>query len=335
MRKLATIRRISKIHPIPDAENIELAIIDGWQVVVKKHEFRPGDLGIYCEIDSFLPMTDQFEFLSSRGLQTIANGTQGHRLKTAKLCGQISQGLFIPIPFIIPDNISKIEGFDCTEVLGIQLYEPKIPAELNGEVKGPLPSFIQKTDEERIQNHPDYFERWAGHKFTVTEKLDGTSFTAYLNKGKFGVCGRNYEFNLDTQKKNTYLQVAKSLDLERRLRVLGKNIAIQGELIGEGIQKNRYKIKGHAVRFFTVFDIDKRRPMSPNATLKFLKNIDLKPVPVIKNGLEFSFNIDSILSYAEGKSELSDSTREGLVFRHTDDSRISFKVISNKFLLNE
>lgn len=329
MRKLATVRRVKEVKTIDGSANIDLAIVDGWQCVVKKGEFSPGDLCVYCEIDSFLPMTKFFEFLRPRGVRKMADGTEGHRLKTVKLRGCISQGLLLPIM----NGIPKDEGLDVTKELGIKLYEPPIPAALNGEVKGVFPGFIQKTDEERIQNLLDYFENYRGHKFVVTEKLDGTSFTAYLCNGEFGVCSRNLEFKLDTENENTFLRVARHLNIEEKLRSFGKNIAIQGELIGEGIQGNRYNIKGQTVRFFTVFDIDRYCPLKPKEKLEFLANIGLESVPLITEDLAYKFSIERILEYAEGISQLANTQREGLVFRSQENSRVSFKVISNKFLL--
>lgn len=329
MRRLATIRRIHGIRVIPDAENIELAVIDGWQLVVKKGEFKAGDLGIYCEIDALLPMTPIFEFLRSRGVTKIADGSEGHRLKTIRLRGCVSQGLLLPMLSDFPAE----EGWDVTEALGIKLYEAPIPAALDGEVLGAFPGFIPKTDEERVQNLLELIAQYRGQRFIVTEKLDGTSFTAYLKDGKFGVCGRNYEFDLSAEKKNTYVETANRLGIEEKLRALGKNIAIQGELIGEGIQKNRYQIKGHTIRFFTVFDIDTATRYAPVAAHDYIRSLQLDPVPVVWADYVLEDDIAVLLDKADGFSLLAQTMREGLVFRKLDDTRVSFKAISNKFLL--
>lgn len=261
----------------------------------------------------------------------MAGGKRGYRLRTIKLRGCISQGLLLPLQ----DGFPKIVGEDVTDRLGVTLYQAQIPAKLSGHVKGLLPSFIKKTDEERIQNLTDQLKSFNGREFMVTEKLDGTSFTAYINKGSFGICGRNYEFQIEGSNKNTYINTAEELGLKQRLTSLGRNIAIQGEMIGEGIQGNPYKIPGHTIKFFTVFDIDKYKPLAPNEAHEILTGIGLKPVPVVKNKMVFNFDIDNILKFAEGRSMLSGIEREGLVFRAVDDSSVSFKVISNIFLLKE
>lgn len=186
MRKLASVRIVAQTCPIDGADLIEAAVVDGWKCVVKRGEFKPGDPVIYCEIDSFLPIRDEFEFLRKSSFKTMGD-QEGFRLKTVKLRGQISQGLLLPVSIL---NRDAVPGEDVSEELGIQKYEPPIPACLTGEVIGPFPVSIQKTDEERVQNLAQDFASYSGQLFYVTEKLDGTSLTAFYDSG-FGVCGRN------------------------------------------------------------------------------------------------------------------------------------------------
>jgi hypothetical protein len=281
-RKLASIRKILDITPIEGADKIELVTIDGWKVVVAKDVgHKVGDLVVYCEVDSFLPIREEFEFLRKSSYKKMGD-QEGFRLKTIRLRGQLSQGLILPLsvfagygyrvsedllnenPALEPnrtvisvaDMIELTHGQDVTEVLGIVKYEPPIPAELAGKVKGLFPSFLRKTDEERIQNLASEYEEYKNseQKFYVTEKLDGSSATFYFKDGVFGVCSRNLEL-LETEG-NTFWKVARELKLEEWLGTLENNICLQGELIGEGIQGNPYKIKGQTVRFFNGFNID-------------------------------------------------------------------------------
>ncbi len=361
-RKLASIRRISDIQPIEGADMIELAIVDGWKVVVAKEVgHKVGNLVVYCEIDSFLPIKDEFEFLRKSSFKKMGD-QEGFRLKTIKLRGQVSQGLILPLSVfegygyrvsenllnenlalepnrtvVSPsDMIELAVGNDVTEVLGVVKYEPPIPAELAGKVKGLFPSFIRKTDEERIQNLTSEYEGWrlqSQHKFYVTEKLDGSSATFYYKDGVFGVCSRNLEL-LETEG-NTFWKVARELDLENKLSKLNVNITLQGELIGEGIQGNPYKIKGQTVRFFNVFDIDNQEYYGLPNFLRTLDVLGLESVPVIDREFLLPESVDELLTYADKKSELNPNfDREGVVIRSYDRT-ISFKVISNKFLLNE
>jgi RNA ligase (TIGR02306 family) len=342
-RKLATIRKITNITPIEGADKIELVTVGGWKVVAAKDvNHKVGDLVVYCEIDSFLPIKEEFEFLRKSSYKKMSDGTEGFRLKTIKLRGQVSQGLILPIKelsifqFASSSNLS--EGDDVTNILGITKYEPPIPAELAGKVKGGFPSFIPKTDEERVQNLSKEYDEWklqSKHKFYVTEKLDGSSATYYIKDGVFGVCSRNLEL-LETEG-NTFWKVARDLDLENKMKSLNMNISLQGELIGEGIQGNPYKIKGQTVRFFTGFDIDKFKRISFPQLVVMLMELNLQYVPVLND--EFGFvlpdTIEGMLEYAENKSQLNENTeREGVVVRSMDGT-ISFKAISNKFLLSE
>ena len=346
-RKLSTIRKIKEINPIEGADAIELAVVDGWQVVVAKNAgHQVGDLVVYCEIDSFLPIEPEFEFLRKSSYKKMGD-QEGFRLKTIKLRGQISQGLILPYSVIPIAQFATAadlpEGMDVSEMLGIVKYEPPIPAQLAGRVKGTFPSFLRKTDEERIQNLEKEYTEWtlsSKHQFYATEKLDGSSFTCYIKNGEFGVCSRNMDL-LETED-NTFWAVARKLDLENKLRSFGKNICFQGEMVGSGIQGNHYNMKDQTVFFYNIFLIDEREYVGYDEFRNMLFDLDLACVPVLS--YPFNFPADSVaalptvsalLRSAEGKSVLNDKVeREGLVIRSMDRT-ISFKAISNKFLLGE
>jgi len=336
-RKLASIRRISDLSPIEGADKIELATIDGWKVVVAKDvNHKVGDLIVYCEVDSFLPIREDFEFLRKSSYKKMADGSEGFRLKTIKLRGQISQGLIVPLDVLLKHGVSSddvYEGLDVTGTLGIIKYEPPVPAQLAGQVKGMFPSFLKKTDEERIQNLAKEFPIYKLAKFYVTEKLDGSSVTYYVKDGVFGVCSRNLDLLEDEN--NTMWKFAITTGLRERMVGLGKNIAVQGEIIGEGIQGNPYKRIGQTVKIFNGFDIDKYEYLSLDSLLELTKVLELKTVPILDLDFTLPETIDELLLMAEGKSILNIKTeREGLVIR-SHDRKISFKAISNKFLLNE
>ena len=338
-RKLATIRKITDIRPIEGADKIEIATVGGWNVVVAKDvEHKVGNSVVYCEIDSFLPIKEEFEFLRKSSYKKMGD-QEGFRLKTIRLRGQLSQGLILPISVVpitqFATGYDLPEGLDVTEMLGIVKYEPPIPAELSGKVKGGFPSFLHKTDEERVQNLVKEYGEYkltSVHQFYMTEKLDGSSATFYMNKGEFGVCSRNLEL-LETEG-NTFWKVARELDLENKLKDKG-NICLQGELIGEGIQGNPYKIKGQTVHFFNAFDIDKQARLGINEFLVLLDDMELSSVPILDVAMLLPETVTGMLELAEGKSRLNNNAeREGVVVRSLDNT-ISFKAISNKFLLSE
>jgi len=338
MRALATIRQVHTIEAIPNADAIELAKIDGWQCVVKKGEFKPGDTGVYFEIDSMLPIEDRYEFLRKSSYKKLpeleGRVCEGFRLKTIKLRGALSQGLLMPLS-AFPELVSETVGSDVTTKLCVVLYEPPIEASLQGIVKGNFPSFIRKTDSDRIQNHLDYFEKYIDIFWEVTEKVDGTSMTVYFNNNVFGVCSRNMEFMLETD--NAYIKMAKQLELEKLMRAYGQNIAIQGELAGEGIQGNPLKIGGHHFFVFDVWDIERQELMPAEKRYDTLKCIgDLECVPIINHISLCGKTVAEILAMADGHSLINQQKeREGLVFKAvTEINALSFKAISNKYLLS-
>ncbi|MCB9260807.1 MAG: RNA ligase (ATP) [Flavobacteriales bacterium] len=334
MRKLASIQKIIALEPIKGADAIEKATVLGWQLVVKKNEFKVGDLAVYCEIDSLLPDKPEFEFLKPRKL----------RIRTIRLRGQISQGICFPLS-ILPADFEVIEDADCTEALEIIKYEPPMPACLRGIAKGPFPSFIPKTDETRVQVLQTLLDKYKGEKCYVAEKLDGSSATYFLKDGIFGVCSRNLELTEDTE--NSFWKVARLMDIENKLRSIGKNIGIQGELIGEGIQGNKLKIKGQTAMFFNAFDIDKYEYLNFFDFKELLHKLDLPMVPIISLDYELENDIEDIIKTATIKSKLlNDVWAEGIVIRpytekldlllsneYFSKGRVSFKAINPEFLL--
>lgn len=322
MRQLASIQRIKSIEPIANADSIMKATVLGWQLVIKKDEFKPGDLCVYAEIDSILPDRPEFEFLRNKNF----------RIRTIKLRGQISQGICFPL-HILPNNIQVEEGLDVTDVLSIVKYEPPIPVNMQGIMKGAFPSFIPKTDETRVQVLQDLLNTHKGSLCYITEKLDGTSVTFFVKDGAFGVCSRNME--LEESEDNLYWKAARKFNIEEKLRSVGCNIAIQGELVGEGIQGNKLKLKGQHVFVFSVFLIDEYRYAMFHEWMKMMKELDIACVPVITDNYELEDNINDILSMSETCSLINaDVMCEGIVIRLKESRElISFKAISNEFLL--
>lgn len=346
-RKLATIRRIDALNPIEGADKIEVATIGGWKVVCQKGLYSVGDLVVYCEIDSWIP-TEVAPFLTKEGQEPKEfYREKGERLRTVKLRGQISQGLILPLSetnVMYNDstshtNLSELnleEGADVTELLGILKYEAPIPACLSGMVKGAFPSWIPKTDEERIQNLSNEWEDIQRDDWFVTEKVDGTSFTCYIKGDEFGVCSRNMD--LKETEGNTHWKVARALGLEEKMRDMRESFgrvdfAIQAELLGEGIQKNRYNIKGHDIYVFNIYNITDGVFFGFTSVENMCRDLGINTVPLISNMWNLrEETIESLLKKADASSTLNpNTTREGIVFK-TYNREKSFKVISNKFL---
>ena len=341
MRKLATLRQVNQILTIENAVNIELAKIDGWQCVIKKNEFKAGDLGVYFEIDSFLPIEDRYEFLRKTSYKKFSDGREGFRLKTMQFRGKLSQGLLLPVN-LFPELTTLELGADLTDLLKITKYEPPIPVNLSGEVRGYFPSFIRKTDEERIQNLPHYFTEFHDLEFECTEKLDGTSCTIYFNNGDYGVCSRNLDLIEDDT--NIFWKIAHQFKIIEMLQHLKQNLGLQTELMGPSINKNPLKLPSLEFFLFNIWDIDAQKYFLPQQRAQFIHSINnlIKHVPIVEKCIkifEKTKTMEALLDYAKGPSLLNaQATREGLVFKSVgiiEDTTISFKVVNNEYLLNE
>jgi len=327
MRKLVSIQRIREISSIPNADAIEVAKVLGWSVVIKKNEFKVGDLVVYAEIDSVFPEKEEFEFLKERKF----------RISTIRLRGQISQGICFPLIILPVGNYE--ENQEVTELLEVVKYEPPIPACLEGEIKGMFPSFIRKTDETRVQVLQRELTERKGDTCSFSEKLDGTSTTFYLNNEEFGVCSRTLDLLED--ERNTLWQMARKYDVEEKLRALSKNLALQGETIGDGIQSNKYQLAKNERRFylFNIFDIDRYEYLPHDEFLKLANELNIPTVPILESNYLLTDNIEELVKLSMGNSVLAPHVkREGIVFKVKETTpshpyQISFKSINPEFLL--
>jgi len=308
MRKLVTIRNIDEMLPHPNADKLELAMIGGWQCIVKKDEYKPGDMIVFFEIDSLLPIKPEFEFLRQYSyvkkdwLKSELNPEgEGFRLRTIKLRGSISQGLIITPPenfaelywSLNDEQFSEFCELDHSEFFGVIKYDPPengLSCRMGGQPRGSFPYFIRKTDQERVQNISfKQFEEThrLAETFEVTQKMDGSSLTCfYLHENsKFadekynglGVCSRNVYLKLDIPEeeqsqfiKSVYehnLNVA----IELTAKELGIDLAVQGELVGEGIQDNLHNIKGHEIHVFDIFDISNQKYFLPDERISIFE----------------------------------------------------------------
>ena len=344
IRKLARIEKIAKVESIDPAtcQNSEeaglynIAHVLGWVVLIKKDEFKEGDLVVFTEIDSIFPENEKFDFLKPTG----------YRVRTYKRFGHYIQGIVFPLSILkeFPggDAVEIQEGVEVTAVIGIVKYDPEAKAE--PPKAGDFPDFLKRTEEQRVQTLPWLLEKCKDMVFYTTEKLDGESATFFLHEGTYGVCSRNKEV---TGSGNKLVQTGKELGLEDKLRKFGLDLALQGEIIGEGIAENKYKIKGKTIRFYSVFDIEAKKYFDLDDFEKFITvHLGLETVPILDKNFKLPESVDDLLVAADGVSVLNPSqNREGIVVRtlketklpkqyeDDEDARFSFKVISNKFLL--
>jgi RNA ligase (TIGR02306 family) len=343
---LASIQKIIDIQPIENANAIEKAYVLGWQVVAKKGEFKVGDMVVYIQIDTVVPDKPEFAFLAK----------EKFRIKTIKLRGTLSQGIIFPLSILPVEPYVKgeteqthtislardwKEGDDVSKVLEVTHYEKPVPGGFNqGDTKGSFPRLFPKTDEERIQNVPEVLNELRGKSYYISTKCDGTSCTIYFNRGKFGVCSRNME-KKDSEG-SVYWQMARKYDLEKKMREWGANIAIQGEICGPGIQKNKLGLTEYTLFVFDVYDIDDGKYLPVSRMFQLVTMFDLNRVPLVQMGEGFLYNQEQLLEMAKGKYIGTENDREGIVVRAMNGdfseklrNRISFKVLNNDFLLKE
>lgn len=341
MRKLAKIVRIDELNPIEGADAIECAVVGGWKVVAQKGLYNVGDLAVYFEIDSWIP-NELAPFLSKGKEPREFEGVKGERLKTIKLRGQLSQGLLMPMKEIVEFVGNPLRVFeedqDMTETLGIKKWEKPVNAQLAGVCRGNFPSLIPKTDQERVQNLKKAIESARGDTFEVTEKLEGSSMTVYQmvvdGEMQFGVCSRNMD--LKETEGNSFWATARKDDIEAKMKAVDEfwSFAIQGELVGPGIQGNIYGLKEPKFYVFDIYDIQAGEYLPPDARRSVVDAMGLDHVPVITTDFKLEHTVDELLGMAEYPSELANVQREGIVFKETRGG-FSFKAISNKYLLNE
>ena len=330
-KKLASIERIRDLEEIQNADFLLKAKILGWQVIIRKDdEFQEGDLCVYVRVDSVLPEKEEFNFLKSKN----------YRIRPIKLRGVLSQGIAFKLD-ILPAAIQNEakEGMDVTDVIGVKHYEKPIPVRLDGEFLGNFPHQIPKSDEIRIQAVPNVLKRHQGTPVYISEKLDGTSATFFLLNDEFGVCSRNKQLVRDQE--NSFWSIAIKNNIEEKLRNIGKNLAIQGELVGKGINRNNYDLPGHEIYIFSIYDIDKSTYFEYEDLVSLIHKLDLKGVPIIDKDLLLDHSINDLENLAEGKSLINlNIPREGIVVRsmaETSDHEIghlSFKVINPEYELN-
>lgn len=369
-RKLASIQIIKQLESIKGADFIEVATVQGWQVVVKKGDFQKGDKCCFFEIDSQLPEVGWSEFLRGRKF----------RVKTIKLRKQLSQGLALPLDTVsLPSDTSV--GADVTERLGVTKHDPQALKESRAnntkrviphkwllrfslgrrvhqvlwpKASGSWPEFINKTDETRVQNISHIDKHIGDRELYATEKLDGQSVSIWYNraakvglmsKGLFGVCSRNIWYKSECN--SNWWDIAKHYRLNETLKNYcedtKQSLCIQGEIIGRGIQKDRYSLgEDRELYVFNVYDITNQRYLPLEEKAKVLMDLNLNAVPRLLLPAEQrkdTWGVTEYLENAEGLSVLLSSAkagtveREGLVWRDVHDDSFSFKAISNKFLL--
>lgn len=367
MRDLAYIAKIGKLNPIPDKDRIELATVAGWNVIVEKGKYAVGDLVIYCEYDTILPAGNpNFEFLRKRCYSKLYDG---FRIRNMSMAGVFSQGIVFPLDILPSENkkgsVYK-EGLNVAELLGVKKYDPqeleemellkkkkhskilkyfmknktfrKVWTSLHTKPKKGYPETVKKSDETNIQKvFEEFKENYNREKFYVSEKLEGQSSTFLLEKNKYRFLSHNIDV---TKAGNTnWKKVSDKNSIETKLRKYKKKhkieLAIQGEIVGPGVQKNIYGFSELQLFIFKITNVKTGEAFNFYKMKEIAGEIGIPLVPVLstKKTLEEFNSIDEILEYSNGESLLKKGVkREGLVFRSMENQSIGFKAKSPEYL---
>ena len=254
-------------------------------------------------------------------------------------------------------NLVPILGADVTALLHVEHYDevkeslqPEMGNPICADALGRFPSdYIPKTDEERIQNLGDWFEKMKGRVWQVSCKHDGTSCTiAYSKMIDEGnpeiVCSRNLRLKPESAdgKVPVYWQMAKQYDVLAKLKRLAESVgieyAVQGEIVGPGINKCKNKEKTYKFLVFRIYDITNQKWVNPTDTVQMCKSLGLEHVQIVKDDFAFFDEIktmDEALKFAEGKTA-EGNEREGVVLKTIDSlPYASFKIVSNRYLMKQ
>jgi RNA ligase (TIGR02306 family) len=307
-------------------------------------------MGVYCECDSWMPTTLAPFLTKADKYPKNYKGIDGERLKTIKLKGALSQGLLLNLQTVSEQTRSNEcvclynEGDDVTDALGIIKWEPE-PERVPVNAMGSFPSFIPKTDQERIQNFmrsvENYLEKNPDATFTIEEKAEGSSVTVFQRDGDFGICSRNLRLKLEDQDvimNSPFTQPAFAAKLKEKLASACPNIALQFETIGPAVQGNYYNLDAWEYRLFDVYDIDTQKYYTPKEMRVLANFLQIKTVPILETDFDIrGMTSDDFLNYAASDSsrigDLKNLMREGVVFKSNKGDRFTFKAVSNAYLL--
>ena len=371
-RALAHVEQIVWKKPIEGADRIELVGVLGWQCIAKKDEFQVGEPCVYIEIDSIVDKDNpDFAFLEKKHYKIKTMKMKGVisqgivfpmgilPFPDYNIGDDVTSVLKITQ---IEDDVPKAKPVDQMTRFKQQhkkLYNNKLIRYMmkytwfrkfmfkffipKKKAKG-FPDWIVKTDETRLQNMPFVLETFKDKPMVVTEKLDGTSTSFGLRKEKkrkydFAVCSRNVR-QADINQKcfyedNVYHEMSNKYNIRSVLMTIlerynATTVVLQGETIGESIQKNKYGLTGRDFYAFNLV-VDGKKIDSAEA-INIVKEFGIKWVPILDENFILLPTVNEMIQFADGKSTLCDTLREGLVIRD-HDNMTSFKCISNQFLL--
>lgn len=362
-----------RIEEHPNADLLEVALVGDYRSIVRKGQYKTGDLGVYIPEAAIVPDW----MLTRLGLKGKLAGKDHNRVKAVRLRGIFSQGLIYPVELRsdcldtetgITSDVHCItiqeggaghrveEGDDVTEWLGVTKYEPPIPQSMSGLMKSAFGKTV-KYDIENIKKYPDVLKD--GEHVIMTEKIHGTfccfgyhpevEHPIVTSKGN-SAGGRIFKF-VDENKGNVYIRALNSTEVDgqnvvTRIQASGHYpdqlpFYILGEVYGPGIQDLQY---GMTEAKFRVFDIyigepEQGRYLNPDELIATCSDFGLDMVPILYDG---PFSKAAVEEHTNGKESVSmkgANIREGIVIKPIEErrddelGRIILKSVSEAYLL--
>ena len=391
-RELAYVVNIDRIEPIVGSDNCEAAVVGGWRVMIRKGTFQVGDKAVYFEIDSKVPETETFAFLAPKHYkvktQKYTFGGKGLMISQGLLMSfedfgwdinAYEVGDFLTETLgvkysVVEDNKRKasVDKYKRMAQRHAKLFKTnKLVQWLYARTWGKKllflflgnkrdkkaafwPSWVVKTDEERVQNLPQLFPPDDTEWF-VTEKVDGTSTTFTMkrlkrNKYEFYVCSRNVCFDKPEKEEklfyetNVYTEMAIKYNAEEVLKnILEAHnefefVTIQGETYGKSVQQRDYHMDNVDFKAFNLifgYKDGTTKRLNPREMTEILTNTyNIPCVPILDEHFKLPNSIDEMVAYADGDSVIDGDYREGVVLR-TADGVNSFKAVSNYYLTSK
>jgi RNA ligase (TIGR02306 family) len=316
--KIASIEKLISVEPHPNADRLDLVKVLGYQCVTERGLHKAGDLIVYIQPDSVLPVDAEWAESYRKYSPT--------RIKAVKLRGEWSEGIIVKFSQLA--NVTAFaarlsdwaEGEDVAEAIVATHYEPPLPQDLSA--KGLLPLGIPKTDEERWENIVGRLP--FGEPVDVTLKVDGQSWSAYydVETKTFGVLGRTMEYKEEAHNRYT-AQIAR-YDIKNKLiaycEKYGVSLCIRGESYGEGLQGhsfNPHAKEKAGLAIFSVYNIRARKYERRDDEFYFIKvaeELDLPTVPILERGVILVREL--IEKYSIGLKKIDGKPFEGVVINH-------------------
>lgn len=360
---------IEKVEKHPDADSLDIATVLGdYPVIVKRDEYKVGDVACYLPIDTIVPDTTQFYFLCPVNREQYEEGgevksrilgpkypvgqvPEKYRIiKAKKIRGRYSQGMLVQIPSSkFPEPLSLKVGDSVIDLFQLKKHEEEVDDNIPNAKKmrganaasPPKGWTIPYYDIEGARKYFSCIKE--NEEIVITEKINGRNASFVFDGEKLWTKSRRYFKNPDPD--DLWCDIAIRYNLEEKLSKY-PNLVLFGELYGQ-VKKFRYDcelVDGKMlskIRFFDIYDLKTQKYLDYDDFTSIIKDLNLDLAPQLYRGLLKSK--EEIYALAEGMTSLGGKhVREGIVIRTVKeryesklDSRLQLKLIGEGYNLQK